>query len=155
MYFNGIENGRYQMIITFYGSNGTEADPQTKNTVTIEFTVNEYMITYAELGEKIEGTPISVSSRSQNAPKYVFNLYTDKEMQEIARLYNSLELEKLPRGDMATNQLFVTIIDNKGNGYYFEIEPNGSINWEYYAETGEALYDALLSSSTAAAKNIR
>ncbi|MBQ2848641.1 MAG: hypothetical protein IJE74_10335 [Clostridia bacterium] len=143
MYFNGIDNGRYQMIISCFGSNGIEADAQKKYTVTVEFTVNEYMITYAELGKKIEGTPISVSSRPQNASSMVFNLYTDEEMQKIARLYNSLELEKLPRGDMATNQLFVTIIDDKGNGYYFEIELNGSINWEYYAETGAQLYDAL------------
>lgn len=155
MYFNGIENGRYQMIITFYGSNGTEADVQKKYTASIEFTVTEYMITYADLGEKIEGTPISVSTRSQNAQALVFNLYTDEEMQEITRLYNSLELKKLPRGDMAKNQLFVTIIDNKGNGYYFEIEPDGMVNWEYYAETGEELYNALQSSSTAARKSIQ
>ena len=69
--------------------------------------------------------------------------YTDEEMQKIANIYNSLELEKLPRGDMATKQLFVTIIDNKGNGYYFEIEPEGIINWEYYSVNGDELYKAI------------
>lgn len=143
MYFNGIENGRYQMAITFFGGTDNGADPQKKHTVTIEFTVTQYVITYAELDQKIEGTPISVSSSSQNAPSFVFNRYTDEEMQGIARLYNSLELEQLPRGDMAKNQIFVTIIDNKGNGYYFEIEPDGIINWEYYAENGAELYKAI------------
>ncbi len=152
MYFNDIENGRYQMAITFFGGTDNGADPQKKHTVTIEFTVTEYMITYAEFGQKIEGTPISVSSSSQNAPSFVFNRYTDEEMREIARLYNSLELEQLPRGDAATNQLFVTIIDNKGNGYYFEIEPSGSINWEYYAENGAELYKAIQTPAINAAR---
>lgn len=152
MYFNGIENGTYRMIITLYDSNGTEADPQTKNTATVEFTVAEYMVTYAELGEKIEGTPIYVSARSQNTPSIAFNRYTDEEMQEIARLYNSLELEQLPRGDAATKQIFVTIIDNKGNGYYFEIEPDGIVNWEYYAENGAELYKAIQTPAINAAR---
>lgn len=152
MYFNGIENGRYQMSVIFFGNTDNNADPQKKYTVTVEFTVTKYMVTYKALGEKIEGTPISISSRSQNASSVVFTGYTGEEMLEIARLYNTLELEQLPRGDMAKNQIFVTIIDNKGNGYYFEIEPSGSINWNYYAENGAELYKAIQTPALNAAR---
>lgn len=143
MYFNGIENGRYRMNIIIYDNKEIEADQQKKYSVAVEFTVACYMVTYKELGEKIEGTPIYVSAKAQNTPSIAFNRYTDEEMQEIARLYNSLALEELPRGDAATKQIFVTIIDNKGNGYYFEIEPEGIINWAYYSVNGAELYKAI------------
>lgn len=135
-FFVNIESGRYRVHIPAY------ADAKTE--ILIEFTVAKYMITQVSAEQKIIGTPVAVSVSPKGNSNFKFNQYSATEIAKIAELYNSLELTELPRGDAATNQLSVSIIDNKGYEYYFEIEPDGSVNWNYYAETGAELYRVLM-----------
>ncbi len=153
-YFNVNESvdGRYSFV-TFVDY-GTEegADESSGVRIAFEFSVDERVFRKVTPDTKIEGEPIMISVISQNAQSFVYNMYTDEEMKEIVRLFNSLEAEKLPRGDMAKNQLLVTVADDKGNLYCFDIEPDGSINWEYYAENGAELYKAIQTPAINAAR---
>ncbi len=153
-YFNVNESvdGRYSFV-TFVDY-GTEegADESGGVRIAFEFSVDERVFRKVTPDTKIEGEPIMISVISQNAQSFVYNMYTDEEMKEIVRLFNSLEAEELPRGDMAKNQLLVTVADDKGKLYCFDIEPDGSINWNYYAETGAELYKAIQTPALNAAR---
>lgn len=135
-FFVNIENGRYRVHIPAYTN--------TKTEITIEFTVTKYITTRVYGAQKITGTPIAVSIKPQDNSNFNFNQYSAEEIVKIAELYNHLELNELPRGDRAVNQLSVSIIDDEGYEYYFEIEPDGSVNWNYYTEEGAELYKLLM-----------
>lgn len=153
-YFDEGENvnGRYSFV-TFVDYGTSEVADESNNTkISFMFSVEEREFRKAIPGAKIKGNPIMISAVSQNAQSFVFNMYTYEEMTEIVKLFNSLEAEKLPRGDMATNQLFVTIADDEDNIYSFEIEPDGIINWDFYAENGAELYKAIQTPALNAAR---
>lgn len=153
-YFNDDESvdGRYSFVTSVDYGTAEGADESQSTLISFKFSVGEREFRKAISGAEINGNPIMISAISQNAQSFVFNMYTDEEMKEIVRLFNSLEAEKLPRGDAATNQLMVTVADDKGNVYCFEIEPDGNINWEFYAENGAELYEAIQTPALNAAK---
>ncbi len=144
-YFNDGESveGRYSFVTFVVYGTQEGADENNNVKIDFKFSVEEGIYSAAVPNKKIQGNPVMISAFSQNAQSFVFSMYTDEEMKEIVRLFNSLETEKLPRGDAPTNQLFVRITDDNGYIYGFDIEPDGIINWEYYAENGAELYKAV------------
>lgn len=153
-YFNDGESveGRYSFVTSVDYGTKEGADESNNVMIDFKFRVEEGIYSEAVPDKKIQGNPVMISAFSQNAQSFVFSMYTDEEMKEIVRIFNSLETEKLPRGDAPTNQLFVRIADDKGFIYGFDIEPDGSINWEYYAENGAELYKAIQTPAINAAR---
>lgn len=145
-------NGRYSFVTSVDYGTAEGADENNNVMIDFKFSVEEGVYSEAVPDKKIQGNPVMIYAFSQNAQSFVFSMYTYEEMTEIVRLFNSLELEQLPRGDAPTNQLFVRIVDDKGYIYGFDIEPDGIINWEYYAENGAELYKAIQTPAINAAR---